>query len=113
MRIELLNEAGEVTNAITASEEFARAYYPHEQWRVAAAQDGETELTTKELVQLIIERLERDQLMPRINREFILGAMKKEAEEAGYTEAQLEAKNKGYRLLKQFDAQIAALRAQL
>lgn len=111
MRIEIL-DGDLVINEINASEEFAEHHYPGA-WRVSEYQDAPSAPTAAEIALQTIERLEREQLMPRINREFILGAMKKEAEEAGYTEAQLEAKNKGYRLLKQFDAQIAALRAQL
>lgn len=60
-----------------------------------------------------IVRMEREQLMPRATREFILGAMEREAAEIGMTLEQLSAKNKGYRALKLFDTQIAALRAQL
>jgi hypothetical protein len=39
--------------------------------------------------------------------------VEKEALALGYTLEQLAAKNKGYRLLKEFDMQIAALREQL
>lgn len=49
----------------------------------------------------------------RLYREAILAMMEKEAAALGMTPAQLAAKNKGYRELKAFDQQIAALRAQL
>ena len=64
-----------------------------------------------------IQQLEREQLMPRITREAILRIAEKEAEEMapslGVDPALLLAKNKAYTLLKAFDNQIAALRAQL
>jgi hypothetical protein len=64
-----------------------------------------------------IQQLEREQLMPRITREAILRITEKEAEEMapslGVNPALLLAKNKAYTLLKAFDNQIAALRAQL
>ena len=64
-----------------------------------------------------IQQLEREQLMPRITREAILRIAEKEAEEMapslGVNPALLLAKNKAYTLLKAFDNQIAALRAQL
>jgi hypothetical protein len=49
----------------------------------------------------------------RLFRETTLAMVEKEALALGYTLEQLAAKNKGYRLLKEFDMQIAALREQL
>lgn len=49
----------------------------------------------------------------RLYREAVLDMMRRRAEESGMTEAQLIAKNKGYRQLKAFDQQIDALRDQL
>lgn len=64
-----------------------------------------------------IQQLEREQLMPRITREAILRIAEKEAEEMasslGVAPALILAKNKAYTLLKTFDNQVAALRAQL
>ncbi len=54
-----------------------------------------------------ITRLEAEQLLPRLTREFMLGLT-----EAQYTPEQL-AQNYGYKKLKEFDTQIIALRAKL
>ena len=62
---------------------------------------------TKAVVQSQIDALERTQLMPRATREFMLLSMESMA-----TPEQLE-QNFGYRAVKAFDLQIAALRAQL
>ena len=113
-RIELLGAGGVVIKTIRADVAFCESAYLPGTWRVAAEQDADVPApTAAEIILQTIVSMEREQLMSRINREFILGAMKREAIEAGYTEEQLEAKNKGYRLLKQFDMQIAALREQL
>jgi hypothetical protein len=60
-----------------------------------------------------ILQMEREQLMPRITREAILSLAEERAAAIGMTQAQLSAKNRGYAALKAFDAEIAALRAQL
>lgn len=69
--------------------------------------------TPQELALQTIVSMERAQLMPRPTREFILAAMEREAAEMDITPEQLAVKNKGYRLLKLFDMQIATLREQL
>ncbi len=60
-----------------------------------------------------IDRLEREQQMPRLQREFMLPLMVSLAAGSGVTEPQLYAANIGYKKLKDFNAQIVALRAQL
>lgn len=63
----------------------------------------------KAAVQEQINALERQYLMPRITREFVLAAAEKEAASLGID----PMVNKGYAALKVFDSQIAALRALL
>ena len=58
-------------------------------------------------VRMQIDALERQQLMPRATREFMLLFM-----ETNFTAEQLTA-NYGYKAVKAFDNQIQALRAQL
>ena len=57
----------------------------------------------------LIDSLERQYMMPRITREFILTAVKREVAALG-ADPKL---NKGYVALKAFDDQISALRAKL
>lgn len=60
-----------------------------------------------------ITALEQGQLLPRGTREFTLYCMVRDAQrDLGLTEPQLYAAQVGYRRLKDFDAQIKALRAQ-
>lgn len=58
-------------------------------------------------IQSEIDALERNQLMPRATREFMLLSM-----ESQFTPAQL-LQNPGYQAVKEFDNQIVALRALL
>ena len=58
-------------------------------------------------IQAQIDSLERQELMPRATREFMLLAMEAQAS------AEVLAVNPGYVAVKAFDLQIAALRAQL
>ncbi|MCT6721743.1 hypothetical protein [Acidovorax sp. K2F] len=74
---------------------------------------GLGEVTGPQLVKLQIETMEREQLMPRATREFMLTFMEAQALEMGVTQETLMAKNALYRRVKQFDDQITALRAQL
>lgn len=68
-----------------------------------------------------IEALERETLLPRPVRDFMLISMEQAAAEQGATQgltptqsiAILRANNSGYRKVKEFDEQIAALRAFL
>lgn len=68
-----------------------------------------------------IEALERQYLLPRVAREFMLTIMENEARERasslGMTQAQalayLRSENTGYRKAKELDEQIRALRALL
>lgn len=60
-----------------------------------------------------IDALERTQLMPRITRESLLILMVSTAASMGLTEPQLYAANIGYSRLKDFDATIVSLRAQM
>jgi len=61
----------------------------------------------KVAIQAQIDSLERQQLMPRATREFMLLAMEAQAP------ADVLANNPGYVAVKAFDRQIAALRALL
>lgn len=63
--------------------------------------------TESELAKLRIEILEREQMMPRATREFMLTFM-----EVSFTPEQL-ALNYGYQAVKAFDNEIVALRAHL
>lgn len=68
---------------------------------------------TKARIQRQIDDLERGYMMPRATREALLAYAVTLASSNGVTEAQLYAGNIAYRKVKDFDAQIAALRAQL
>lgn len=65
------------------------------------------EIDPKAEIKAQIDTLEREQMMPRATREFMLLSM-----EAMFTPQQL-AQNPGYVAVKAFDDQIKALRAQL
>lgn len=69
--------------------------------------------TPSEIARFRIETMEREQLMPRATREFMLTFMEAQALEMGVTQETLMAKNALYRRVKQFEDQITALRAQL
>jgi hypothetical protein len=69
--------------------------------------------TPQDLAMQTIVALEREQLMPRATREFILTLMESQAQEMGVTTEVLMTKNALYRRVKQFDQQIAELRAML
>lgn len=60
-----------------------------------------------------IEALERETLLPRPVRDFMLISMEIQAAGQGITPAQLRDRNPGYRRVKMLDEQIAALRALL
>lgn len=60
-----------------------------------------------------IDQIERETLMNRAVREFMLAQAEQLAASAGYTQEQLYAVNVGYRKVKDIDNQIAALRAQI
>lgn len=64
-------------------------------------------------IQSQIDTLERTQLLPRVTREGLLAAAVALAATQGVTEPTLYAQNVAYHKLKDFDTQIAALRAQL
>lgn len=70
-------------------------------------------LTAAERANAQADELEHKEQLPAAVRLFMLTAMENEAAAKGLTIEQLVAKNKMYRQLKAFDAQIAALRAQL
>ena len=67
----------------------------------------------RDAIQSQIDGLERTQLLPRITRESLLLIMVSTATEMGLTEPQLYAANVGYTRLKDFDANIVALRKQM
>lgn len=69
--------------------------------------DEQIEQARRAKVQAQIDALEQGALMPRATREFMLLSM-----ESMFTADQL-AQNPGYRAVKAFDNQVAALRAQL
>lgn len=60
-----------------------------------------------------IDALERETMLPRPVRDFMLIAMEVEAAKQGITPEQLRLANPGYRKVKELDEQIAALRALL
>lgn len=60
-----------------------------------------------------MEALERQYMLPRVTREALLAYAVQIAALNGATEAQLYAENPAYRRVKDFDSQIALLRAQL
>lgn len=60
-----------------------------------------------------IATLERETLLARPTREFMLGMMVQLAAQQGATEPQLYASNPGYRKVKDLDEHIKALRSQL
>lgn len=60
-----------------------------------------------------IAELERQHLMPRAQREFMLGMMVQLATQQGVSEPQLYAANPGYRKVKDLDEQIKTLRSLL
>lgn len=60
-----------------------------------------------------IDAIERETLMNRPVREFMLAQAEQIAASSGYTPAQLYQVNLGYRKVKDIDTQIAALRAQI
>lgn len=69
--------------------------------------------TPQDLAMQTIVALEREQILSRAAREFMLTFMEEKATEMGVPLETLMAKNALYRRVKQFDDQIAALRAQL
>lgn len=69
--------------------------------------------TLQDLALQTIARLEREQLMPRATREFMLVFMEAQAQEMGVSLETLMTKNALYRRVKQFDMQIEILREQL
>lgn len=60
-----------------------------------------------------IAQIERETLMNRATREFMIALAEKEAAVQGLTQEQLYALNAGYRAVKDVDSLIVALRAQL
>lgn len=64
-------------------------------------------------IQAQIDALEREVILPRVTREFMLANMEAVAASQGVTPEQLRASHYGYRRVKEFDEQIEALRGQL
>lgn len=64
-------------------------------------------------IQAQIDSMERESLVARPVREYMLLDMEAKALAAGYTLEQLREQQHGYRRVKEFDEQIQALRAQL
>lgn len=67
----------------------------------------------RDAIQAQIDALEHINIMGRFAREAFLQLSVKAGAELGYTEPQIYAANIGYRKLKDFDAQIVTLRAQM
>lgn len=67
----------------------------------------------KEQILCQIDAIERQTLMNRAVREFMLAQAEQIGEAAGYTPAQLYQVNVGYRKVKDVDTEIVALRAKL
>jgi len=68
---------------------------------------------TAAMVQATINKMERDAILPRPVREFLLLAAIKEATALGLSEPQLYVTNNAYKKVKDFDASIVALRLQM
>lgn len=64
-------------------------------------------------IQAQIDSMERESLVARPVREYMILDMEAKAIAAGYTLEQLREQQHGYRRVKEFDEQIQALRAQL
>lgn len=73
----------------------------------APAPDLKAEIRAK------IDQIERQTLMNRVTREFLLAMAEAQAQGQGVTKEQLYQINLGYRRTKDVDTQIAQLRAQL
>jgi len=69
-------------------------------------------LTPPEILQKI-DDMEREKMLPRIVREMTIAQLEAWAMAQGYPLPAFRAANKGYRALKEFDEEIAALRSQL
>lgn len=84
--------------------------WPQEGWTEITAEQAQAYIAAPDpaaAIQAQIEALERQQLMPRATREFMLMFMEANAS------AEVLAVNPGYLAVKQFDNQIVALRGQL
>lgn len=73
----------------------------------------EAQESAKEAIRQQIRDIEEEQLIPRGLREFLLLQLPQIAQSGGVTEAQLYLANPFYKKLKDVNAQIVALRAQL
>jgi hypothetical protein len=69
--------------------------------------------SAKDLIMDSINALERESMIPRITREFMLAQAVLTASSQGIDEPTLYEMNIGYRKLKDLDDKISALRAQL
>ena len=72
-----------------------------------------TAIEKRAALQQQIDSLERQQLMPRVTREALLGIAVQQYTALGLTEAQAYAANIGYKKLRDFEVSIVALRDQL
>jgi hypothetical protein len=70
-------------------------------------------LNPKIAIQAQIDSLEREQLLPRVSREGLLLTMETFGAMQGITPAQLYLTNVAYHKVKDFDTQIALMRAQI
>lgn len=86
---------------ITTGQEASRDYTPEELQSLGPQSDP------KDAIRAHIVALERDQLLPRATREFMLMYMEANAS------SEVLAVNPGYQAVKAFDEQIKSLRAQL
>lgn len=75
--------------------------------------DEQIEQARKARIQAQIDAMERDALLARPAREFMLLQMEAIAAGQGVTPEQLREQHYGYRKVKEFDETIAALRASL
>ena len=88
---------------LATGEETSREYTQEELTAIASAPQPDP----KDAIRAQIVALEREQLLPRATREFMLMFMEANAP------AEVLAVNPGYQAVKAFDEQIKALRAQL
>lgn len=75
--------------------------------------DEQIEQARKARIQAQIDAMERESLVARPVREYMILDIETKALAAGHTLEQLRASHFGYRKVKEFDEQIQALRAQL
>lgn len=88
-------------------------YQRYLEWRAAGNTPEPADPPVQPTPQEKIDALERESMIPRITREFMLAQAVVTAAAQGIDEPTLYANNIGYRKLKDLDNQIIALRSQI